>query len=574
MKQTKWLLVAAVIIVLAGLTFNLSGYDLLDPDEGRNAEVAREMAETNDYILPHLNGLPYLDKPILFFFVDALGMEVLGPTVLAARLPALLFTLLTLCLVWWFAERAIGVGAGWVASLATASMPLTLAFSRTVIFDSTLTFFVVLSIIGFFLAGERPSDSSETPGGDTAYWWTVVAWSAMGLGVLTKGPIALVLPLLVAIPYALWQKNAKKIANPIALLSFATLLLPWIFAMTNRIPDFLEYSLLTETLARLTTDEMQRTGPLWYFIPILLTGSLPWSVVALGGLKKGIPSRDDQDRPFFIFLLLWILLPLLFFSLSQSKRPQYILPLLPGIGVLVAMIWYRTKGDLSGVRAASIALGILSLFFFVLAGALGTAFGATSGVAATIPGTGVGLGAVCLVSSVTLWFSAKNTRLSLLAMVLPVSAIPFVSTSLMDALGNDRSNANIAEVMERVLTEDTEVIAIETYPLSLPFYLRRTITLSTDNGAELTSNYLFRTLERWRGVPETTLRPADWWRERAAICDRPRLFVVKIQDTATRRLLESVLPILTANRKVAVYGPCNLTQLASTHPGSPPTLNN
>ncbi|HEY7194800.1 MAG TPA: glycosyltransferase family 39 protein, partial [Gemmatimonadales bacterium] len=113
-------LVAAAL----ALAFNLGGYPLLEPDEGRNAEVAREIAMSNDYVLPHLNGLPYLDKPIVYFAAAAAVMEVLGPTETAARLPAYLFTLATLVVVVWFARRRWGNDAGWLAGLALATMPL------------------------------------------------------------------------------------------------------------------------------------------------------------------------------------------------------------------------------------------------------------------------------------------------------------------------------------------------------------------------------------------------------------------------------------------------------------------
>ena len=106
-RQTAWLLAAAALLLLA-FAFDLGGYALLEPDEGRNAEVAREMAESNDYVVPTLNGLPYLDKPALYFVVGASLMEVLGPTELAARLPSLLFTLGTLALVFWFGMRMSG----------------------------------------------------------------------------------------------------------------------------------------------------------------------------------------------------------------------------------------------------------------------------------------------------------------------------------------------------------------------------------------------------------------------------------------------------------------------------------
>src|SRR4051794_28727813 len=140
------LLLAAVL----ALGFNLGGYPLFDPDEGRNAEVAREMAATNDYVLPQLNGLPYLDKPIVYFAAAAAVMEFLGPSETAARLPAYLFTLATLVIVVRFARRRWGNDAGWLAGLALATMPLVLAYARTTIMDSTLSFCATIAILAFW----------------------------------------------------------------------------------------------------------------------------------------------------------------------------------------------------------------------------------------------------------------------------------------------------------------------------------------------------------------------------------------------------------------------------------------
>src|SRR3989441_7249602 len=175
------LLLAAVL----ALGFGLGGYPLFDPDEGRNAEVAREMAASNDYVLPHLDGLPYLDKPIVYFASAAAVMEVLGPTETAARLPAYLFTLATLIIVVWFVRRRWGTDAGWLAALALATMPLVLAYARTTIMDSALAFCTTLAILAFW--DERP----------------VLAWAAIGLGSITKGPVAILVPLITLIPYSL-----------------------------------------------------------------------------------------------------------------------------------------------------------------------------------------------------------------------------------------------------------------------------------------------------------------------------------------------------------------------------------
>src|SRR5216117_4088849 len=174
-----------VLLAAVALGWNLNGYRLFDPDEGRNAEVAREMAHSNDYVVPHLNGIPYLDKPIVYFAAAAAAMELLGPTEAAARLPAYLATLATVALLVWFARRRWGERGGWIAGLAYATMVLPLAYARTAIFDSTLTLCTTAAILSFW--DERP----------------VAAWAAMAVGALTKGPIAVAIPLLALVPHAL-----------------------------------------------------------------------------------------------------------------------------------------------------------------------------------------------------------------------------------------------------------------------------------------------------------------------------------------------------------------------------------
>src|SRR5437588_6486143 len=174
-----------LMLAAVALGCNPNGYRLLDPDEGRNAEVAREMAQSNDYVVPHLDGLPYLDKPIVYFAAAAAIMELTGFTETAARLPAYIATLATIGLLAWFARRRWGDDAGWLAGLAYATMVLPLAYARTAIFDSTLTLCTTAGILG--MLEQRP----------------VAAWAAMAVGALTKGPIAVAIPLLVLVPHAL-----------------------------------------------------------------------------------------------------------------------------------------------------------------------------------------------------------------------------------------------------------------------------------------------------------------------------------------------------------------------------------
>lgn len=559
-------MVASCVVVLAGFVFHLDGYALLDPDEGRNAEVAREMTVTHDWALPHLNGVPYLDKPPLFFAASAVSMEILGATPLAARLPPLLFTIATLVIVGLFATHLYDLDSAWIAAIATAAMPLTLAYARTVIFDSALTLWVVLALVAFYRAVEAsraPPRDRRSPRPFT--WWPALAWGAIGLGVLTKGPIAIALPLMVVLPFAVWRGAARAIFEPVAVLLCVALVLPWVFAVSREMPGFLRYALVTETARRLATPELGRTGPFWYFLAILPAAALPWIATAVAGLRGRTRASDGVPDPRLVYLGLWILVPLLFFTLSQSKRPQYVLPLLPAVALLVSAGWHGAVGRLPGVRPTALLLAGIGVLFLVTHKTIATWIPAASGeVAAHIPRTALVLGLVCGVASALAWVTASHRGAVLLALSLPVAAIPFASTGLMKAIGNDRSAQTLATAIAHIGSDGTEIVGVEAFPPSLPFYLGRPITLATRDGSELTSNYVIRHVETLRRMRNTTLRDGDWWREALNACTRPRIFVVSA-EAVSRAVLEEQLPLIVETRKYAAYGPCGADRLASDH---------
>ncbi|MDH5196161.1 MAG: glycosyltransferase family 39 protein, partial [Gemmatimonadota bacterium] len=484
---------AAGLLVVAGLTWDLGGYALLEPDEGRNAEVMREIATEGPWWLPRLNGLPYVDKPILHFAAGAAALRAFGTNETAARLPALVFTLGTILVVGAFARRTIGPEAGWHAALITAATPFTLAYARTVIFDATLTLCLTAALAAFFLAvdaAERDAPADR---------WTLAAWAAVGLGVLTKGPVALAVPLLVAVPYAVWRRRVWVVLDPTGLLLLLALVLPWVFAMSTVVPDFLRYVLFVETAQRLGSDVLGRTEPWWYFLPIFAAAALPWSVVLARAAPHALGAwRAHRIDPRVVYGVLWILVPLLLFSVSRSKRPQYMLPLIPPVGLLIALWWSRSHDRLGGIQLAGTALLVFGGALLALAPAIPGWLDTRAGVGAAIGPTAVKLGIVTLVSGAVAFGLAARGRWALPALVFPVAAIPFVSMPLMDRIGEDRSSRAAATAVRPFLTAETEVIAVATYPLSLSFYLERTLTLATADGRELTSNYITRRHERLR----------------------------------------------------------------------------
>lgn len=524
-----WLLVAGIAIGL-----RLGSAPLLDADEGRNGEVGREMAESNDYAVPRLNGVPYLDKPILYFAAEAGFMEVLGPTETAARLPAYLFTLLTAWLVYWFARRRWGSEEGLVAAIVYLAMPLTIAFARTVIFDSALSFFIVLAIIAFYEAVETQSKR-----------WTLLGWAAIAFGVLTKGPVAIALPLLVMIPYAIWRKSFRLLWSLAGIAAFALIITPWLWAMQLAIPGFLQYALVTETAARLATKELQRTGPPWYFIPYLIAGALPWSIAAASNWKREWKS----DRR-VIFLLLWIVIPFIFFSISQSKRPQYIVPLMPAIALLTAHAWRE-------LRVRAIAIGLAVTGAILLAAPLAPQFTRKMQPVVIEPArlAAFGLGALFLAGGLVALFT-KRREIALISMSLPVLAIPLVAGPLMAALGERRSAHAVIEQLRPYLTPQTEIIGVEAFTGSMAFYARRPILVASDDASEYTSNYLIRHKEQFTDAPGSTLRSLAWFQRNLDECCTPRLYVVRNRDRARQQLFEArgMKKIAEGSHHIA-YGP-------------------
>ena len=522
---------------MLALAIQLGGFPLLDADEGRNAEVAREMAETNDYVMPRLNGLPYLDKPIVYFAAEAAVMEVLGPTEVAARLPAYLFTIATAAVLFWFARKVWGGDTPYIAAIVFLAMPLTVAFARTVIFDSALMFFSVVALAAFYFAIEASvilSEAKDLPSrGEQGRsfaslrmtrGWSIVAWVAMGLAILTKGPVIFVLVLFVVIPYAFTRRALRVLFPILGFLAFAIVIAPWLWGVTQVVPEFLQYVLVTETAARMATKELQRTGPPWYFVPYLIAGALPWSLVAIFSWKS-LKRRE------LLFLALWIAIPFVFFSISQSKRPQYILPLMPAIALLVARIWHEAR-----TRAAAILFAVFG--GILLAAPL--VFHRTKmkpEIAAVADDTALFLGLAFAAGAVVALF-AKRRDLVLIALSLPVLLMPLITNPLMRSIGERRSTKTFVSRIRPHLRPGTDVIGVEAFTGSLAFYLQRPITVVTEDASELTSNYLVRRYEKYTTNPASPLKPLPYF-ERSLSATTPRIYIVRNKDAPRRSVLEA-----------------------------------
>jgi 4-amino-4-deoxy-L-arabinose transferase-like glycosyltransferase len=560
-----------LLVVVMALSIHIGSYPLYDADEGRNGEVGREMAATNDYVMPRLDGMPYLDKPIVFFAAEAAAMEIIGPTELAARLPALLFTFATAALLMWFARRVWGAEEALVAAIAFLSMPLVLAFSRTVIFDSALSFFIVLAIVAFYFAVEERgrwsgvgaqeskaalSEESVTseprppsPDPHRSRRWTILAWTAIGFGVLTKGPVAIALPLIVAIPYAIKRKAFRALWSWWGLIVFVVAVAPWVWAISLAVPDFLQYVLVTETAQRLATKALKRTGAPWYFVPYLVGGALPWSIVAFFAWR-----RERRDNA-MLYVALWIVIPFLFFSLSQSKRPQYIVPVMPAVALAVAHFW-RDERCAAAVRFAAIAILVLGVAVVAAPAILHQRAKIDPVIAAGVEASALPMGIAALAGAIAALVFAKRRDIALAALSLPIIAIPFTANPLLQSIGERRSEKALVSQIKPYLTPQTQVIGIESYTGSLSFYLGREIAVATPDGEEFTSNYIIRHYARFADDPRSSLRRPEWLLRNLDSCCAPRIYIIRSKDADHRAALAGRgIRQIASDEHFAAYGP-------------------
>lgn len=337
----------AVVMLLSLLlaTWCALRYPLFDPDEGRNAEVAREMAAGGDVVIPHLAGLPYLDKPPLLFAAAALSIRVLGPVPLAARLPAILAALATLLVLARAAMRLGGADHARRAVMLTASAPLFAALAAYVIFDMPLALFVTL--VWTSVAIEVESGRSAAG--------RATMFLAIALGVLDKGPVMLAW----AIGGSLCAALVLRSRAPLRWLGWApgwaiviALAGGWFALALRRHPEYAHYAFLEESLQRLSTKAFHRRQGVWFVPAVLAGGALPWVFTT--------PWRVPATRAGGVAAG-FVLFAVAFFTPSQSQLVTYLLPAFPALAWWASECWGRRGPALPRWALAPLLLAPLAL---------------------------------------------------------------------------------------------------------------------------------------------------------------------------------------------------------------------
>lgn len=335
MRSARLIPLFGVLFLLALFYARLAGFPLQDPDEGRYASIPLEMLLRGDWLTPRLAGIPYFEKPPLFYWLVALSYEILGPSEFATRAVSATAALLTVLMVYGFGRRFLSRRAALLAAGILATMPLFFVLSQAAVIDMVLTACFAGTLLAFFTA-------LDAPPGERAPWIVIVAIST-ALGVLAKGLVALVLCGAIGLAALLLLRDwtmFRALLRPLPLLIFLAVAAPWFVLISLEHPVFPHYFFVEQHFYRYLDaaghNIPHAEGPFFY-VPVLLVTALPWTLVPilLATTRAGRGAFGILRRDLLFYLLLWAGTVFLFFSASSSKLPTYLLPMFPPLALVL-----------------------------------------------------------------------------------------------------------------------------------------------------------------------------------------------------------------------------------------------
>jgi 4-amino-4-deoxy-L-arabinose transferase-like glycosyltransferase len=466
----------ALAAALALLWFCNLGYrHLVKPDEGRYAEIPREMVATGDWLTPRLNGYKYFEKPPLQYWVTAASLSVFGMNEWAARLWPGLTGFLGVLLVFWAGNRLFGPPSGLLGAAVAASSFLYVVIGHLLTLDMALSFLMSAAVLAFAVAQGEPGEAGRRR-------WMLVAWGAMALAVLTKGLVGAVLPIAAAGVYAVVQRDWKLLSR-LELLRGGALFLaiaaPWFVMVSLANPEFPRFFFIHEHFERYLTKEHDRYQPAWYFIPVLLIGIVPWIVALIPALLSAWKRRETARFDARRFLLLWCAVVFLFFSVSDSKLVPYILPLFPALALLVGdYLSAAGRRTLLAQSAVACALGIA----LAAAAPFAPDYASESvtpellqGYAPWLLAAGLALAAGGAVAAIL--FRRERRLSAVLSLACGGLTLSQLALSGHESLAPSLSAYHIVQQIRDQLKPDTPFYFVETFDHTALFYLGRSVTM-------------------------------------------------------------------------------------------------
>jgi len=522
-RRWMWVLLLAVVVVWFG---NIQYRKLVRPDEGRYAEIPREMVASGDWVTPRLNGLKYFEKPPLQYWATAVAYETFGQHEWTSRLWDALTGFAGVLLVWFAGMRLFGREAGWYAALLLGSSLLYVLMGHINTLDMGVTFFITLGIVGLLLAQQQNINKY------TARNWMWLAWAALGLAVLSKGLMGIVLPGAALVLYSLLQRDFglwKRIHLGSGLLICILVCAPWFYLVMKANPMFFDKFIVYEHFTRFLTKKLGRYQPWYYFVPILIAGALPWTLLVFDTLLRTWRDSAARYKAFNPerFLLVWAVFVYFFFSISDSKLPSYLLPMFPALALLMGrQLVSMTPRRLFWLIAPMLPLAILGLALAPQAAKLADnpleveMYGNYSHwlVAAALVWL-FGVAAALFL----LFRESKPTALLVLALCSMLTAQLGVSGH--NTVARERSGYYVAEAIRPLLKPGEPFYSVQMYEQTLPFYLKRTFTLVAYQD-EMAFG-IMREPERW--IPDFKQFAKVWQAQPQALAIMPVLVYPQLQ---------------------------------------------
>lgn len=459
-----------IFIAFAVLYFwQLGSYGLMNPDEGRYSEIPREMLESGDFLTLHLNYVSYFEKPPLHYWLTAVSFLIFGQNEFAARFIPALMGFLTILMTWFTARKFEGEDTANFSAIILGTSALFFAISRINITDMTLSFFLTLSLFSFYIFYKENRKR-----------WLYVFYAALAFATLAKGLIGIILPAGVIFWFMVFKRDwsiMKRLFLSPAILLFFLICVPPFYLVCKKNPDFFYFFFIQEHFLRYSTKMHDRYAPFWFFIPIIIGGLFPW----LGGLfvsYKNYFSKKDEN----IYLVLWVLIITLFFSVSHSKLAPYIIPVYPALAILIAKNLVQLK-DTGSSKAIKACLGFLTFFTIVLVMAAVLILNGIIPIRKIqdvllyrMPITCLCM--LCVVFCIMFW--AMLNRPKKLFALYSLFAFCFILTALpaIKILGNERSTRVLNKTLVPLLNPQDKVLNFRDYQQDLPFYTKRRVAIA------------------------------------------------------------------------------------------------
>jgi len=479
-KKDVFCLLAILLLSYFLFFFNLGSYSLKEPDEGRYAEIPREMVEQGDYLVPHLNYVRYFEKPPLLYWVTAASYKLFGINEWSFRLPNALVALLCAIILYLFARRWFFYETGFFGALILISCFGFFAMTHIVTTDMLFTFLLFGALLCFneYYRGHRR-------------FFFYLFHIALAMATLTKGPVALILVGATILIYLYTEKRLsflRDIFNVRGVLLFMVITLPWFISISLREKEFLQFFFIDQNILRFLTTKHNRSGPPYYFISILAAGMLPWSVF----LPRAIIGlwRNNELRIFFI----WSAVVFLFFSISGSKLPPYILPLFPPLSLVMGYFFALRRQETVPV-SWEIIFYIIFFVIIIIAGLFGVSGMIVSHmkVSPDIPGIlqniknleiGIIIISACMISMMCVRRMRRFSHIfyALTGFSLAILMMLMFHVKVID---EQKTTKSLAKIINSSFPRKAMVVNLGSFEETLPFYTGRRVYVADYQG-ELT----------------------------------------------------------------------------------------